>query len=137
MHYVKSVRIRSYSGPHFPVFGLNTDRSGVSLRIQSKWGKIRTRVTPNTDTFYAVMTWLRNPYSKWAFSGLHTDGGQKGPLPKTCHTYPAMMKLGTAIPYLNKIQKIFKSRYTLLELYWHQRFFTGNQLILGYQEIQI
>ena len=26
----------------------------VSLRIQSKCGKIRARITPNTDTFYAV-----------------------------------------------------------------------------------
>ena len=34
-HFVKSVRIRSYSGPHFPTFGLNTDRNGVSLKIQS------------------------------------------------------------------------------------------------------
>ena len=33
---VKSVRIRR------------------SLRIQSECGKIRTRITPNTDTFYAV-----------------------------------------------------------------------------------
>ena len=32
MHYVKSVRIRSYSGPYFPAFGLNTERYGVSLR---------------------------------------------------------------------------------------------------------
>ena len=53
-HFVKSVRIRSYSGPHFPVFGLNTDRYSVSLRIQSKYGKMRTRITLNTDTFYAV-----------------------------------------------------------------------------------
>ena len=53
-HCVKSVRIRSYSGPHFPAFGLNTERSGVSLRIQSECGKIRTRITPNTDIFYAV-----------------------------------------------------------------------------------
>ena len=43
---VKSVRIRSYSGRYFPAFGLNTD--------QSECGKIRTRITPNTDTFYAV-----------------------------------------------------------------------------------
>ena len=27
----------------------------VSLRIQSKCGKMRTRITPNTDTFYAVL----------------------------------------------------------------------------------
>ena len=53
-HCVKSVRIRSYSDPYFPTFGLNTERYGVSLRIQSKYGKIRTRITPNTDTFYAV-----------------------------------------------------------------------------------
>ena len=32
-------------------------------------------------------------------------GGQNAPLPKICHTYPAIMKLGTAIPYLKKIQK--------------------------------
>ena len=32
------------------------------------------------------------------------------PLPKICHTYLTMMKLGTVIPYLRKIQKICKSR---------------------------
>ena len=46
-HCVKSVRIWSYSGPYFPSFGLNTDRN-------SKCGKIRTRITPNTNTFHAV-----------------------------------------------------------------------------------
>ena len=35
-HFVKSVRIRSYSGPHFPVFGLNTERYGVSLHFKSE-----------------------------------------------------------------------------------------------------
>ena len=53
-HCVKSVRIRSFSSPYFPAFGLNTERYGVSLRIQSECGKIRTRKTPNTDTFHAV-----------------------------------------------------------------------------------
>ena len=32
-----------FSGPYFPTFGLNTEKYGVSLRIQPKWGKIRTR----------------------------------------------------------------------------------------------
>ena len=45
---VESVRIRSYSGPHFPAFGLNTEI------YQSKCGKMRIRITPNTDTFHAV-----------------------------------------------------------------------------------
>ena len=44
------VRIWSYSSPHFPAFGLNTERFGVSLRIQSECGKIRTRIIPNTNT---------------------------------------------------------------------------------------
>ena len=53
-HCVKSVRIRSNSGLHFPAFRLNTERYSVSLRIQSKCGEIRTRKIPNTDTFLAV-----------------------------------------------------------------------------------
>ena len=52
-HCVKRVHIWSYSGPHFPAFGLNTERYGVSLRILSECGKMRTRITPNTDTFHA------------------------------------------------------------------------------------
>ena len=50
---VKSVRIRSYSGPHFHAFGLNTEKDGVHLRIQSECWKIRIRITPNMDTFHA------------------------------------------------------------------------------------
>ena len=38
----------------FPRIWLNTERYGASLRIQSEYGKIRTRITPNTDTFHAV-----------------------------------------------------------------------------------
>ena len=36
---VKNVCIRSYSGPHFPAFGLNTERYSVSLPFQSSAGK--------------------------------------------------------------------------------------------------
>ena len=39
-------------------------------------------------------------------------GGQKAPLPKIYHTYPTMMKLGTVIPNLKTIQKIYESRDT-------------------------
>ena len=38
--------------------------------------------------------------------------GKNVPLPKTYHTYPTWMKLGTVIPYLKKIQKIYESRNT-------------------------
>ena len=45
---VRSVLIRSFTGQYFPGFGLYLS---VSLRIQSECGKIRTKKTPNTDTF--------------------------------------------------------------------------------------
>ena len=38
----------------FSAFGLNTERYGVSRRIQSECGKMRTRITSNTDTFQAM-----------------------------------------------------------------------------------
>ena len=53
------MRIRNYSGQHFPALGLNMDRHGVSLRIQTECSKIRTRKTPNTDTFQGVQVLLR------------------------------------------------------------------------------
>ena len=61
-HWVKSVRIWNYSVPYFPSFRLNTERYSVFLRIQFECRKIRTRITPNTDTFNAV------DYSRWLFS---------------------------------------------------------------------
>ena len=38
LHCVKSVRIRSYSGPHFPTFGLNTERYSVFSPNTGKYG---------------------------------------------------------------------------------------------------
>ena len=52
-HYVKSVRVRKFSGPYLLVFQLNTARY-MTPRIQYKYEKIRTRKTPNKDTFNAV-----------------------------------------------------------------------------------
>ena len=46
-------RVQS-SGPYFSIFRLSTERYGVSLGFQSEWGKMLTRITPNTDTFHAV-----------------------------------------------------------------------------------
>ena len=51
---MKSVCIWSFSGPYFPLFGLNAEIYGVSLLIQFECGKIRNRKTPNTDTYHAV-----------------------------------------------------------------------------------
>ena len=59
IHSVKSARIRSFSGPHFSHIQI---RYSVSLRIQSECGKMRTRITPNTDTFYAVILLVKIPF---------------------------------------------------------------------------
>ena len=67
-HCVKSVCIGIYSGPYFPAFGLNTDRYSVSRRIQSECGKIRTRINPNMDTFYAVSLLLLSQSNRPLFN---------------------------------------------------------------------
>ena len=68
-HCVKSLRIRSYSGLHFPACEWNTKRYGVSLCIQSECGKMRTRMTPNKDTFHAVLpiTGIRKAFNRSDF----------------------------------------------------------------------
>ena len=59
---MKSVRIRSFSGPYYCAFGLNTlpfgltmERYGVPLRIQSECWEMLSRKTPCTENIYAVI----------------------------------------------------------------------------------
>ena len=63
-HCVKSVRIRSYSGPH-------------SSRIfpHSDW--IRTRITSNTDTFYAVKVKIIFPSRQRLWKKMYNYGPKK------------------------------------------------------------
>ena len=72
---VKSVRLRSYSGPYFPTFGLNMERYGVSVCIQSECRKIRTIIFPNMDTFYAVWFSTKFPHQeiKWNYGILCSE----------------------------------------------------------------
>ena len=79
IHCIKSVHIQSYSGPYFPAFSRirtkygeirSTSPYGVLIRSISLYsvptrenaGKMRTRITPNMDSFYAVI------YSDLVFS---------------------------------------------------------------------
>ena len=63
-HFVKSVCIRSFPGPYFPTLGLNTERYGVSLHINSERGKIRTRKTKNMDIAYALSSTVNVEYKE-------------------------------------------------------------------------
>ena len=59
---MKSVRIRSYSGPHFPAFGLNTERYGVSLRIQSPYSvQMREYADQNNSEYGHFLRSVLNP----------------------------------------------------------------------------
>ena len=56
---MKSVRIRSFSSPYFPTFGLNTERYSISLRIQSECRKIRIRKNSVSGQFSrSVREWF-------------------------------------------------------------------------------
>ena len=69
-HCVKSVSIRSFSVPCFSAFGLNTESYSVSFRIQSEYGKIRTRKTPITDFFTQCI--------------IHTSDSHSSEIPRVC-----------------------------------------------------
>ena len=63
---VKSVRIWSYSGPHFPAFWLNTNF------IQSECGKMWTRITLSTDSKRVQQGFTRSKEYKYKFLFLCT-----------------------------------------------------------------
>ena len=68
------------------------------------------------------------------FQVAHGWGEGRSPSLKICHTYPTMMKIDT-LP--KEDPKIYKLHDIPHALYWQQHFFTGNQQLLLYQEIQI
>ena len=43
-----------FSGPYFPIFGLNTDIYGVNLKFGRNTGKYGPEKTPYLDIFYTV-----------------------------------------------------------------------------------
>ena len=52
---LKTIQIRSFLGPHFPIFVLNMEEVySVNIRIQPKCGKIQQEKTPDLDNFHAM-----------------------------------------------------------------------------------
>ena len=56
-HCVKSVRIRSFSGPHFPAFGLNTERYSVSPYLSV--------FSPNAEKYGSEKLRIRTLFTQW------------------------------------------------------------------------
>ena len=69
---------------------------------------------------------VRGSVGGWGGGG---GEGQKGSPSLNSVAYPAIMKLGTAITYLKKIQKIYESRGTPSDFCQPQHFFTGKQQV--------
>ena len=76
--------------PHFPAFQLNTERYSVNA------GKKRTRIIPNTDTFYAV-SYYRNKKRKISIKKNKTS---EGSLIKTSHMLLWVISLGVTNSHL-------------------------------------
>ena len=67
---------------------------------------------PTAEKLYCVICnnhanlYAFNPIQNGLFQCCFLMGGaKKTPFPKICHSYSTIMKLGTVIPYLKKIQK--------------------------------
>ena len=105
-HCVKSVRIRSYSTTHFPAFWLNTDRYSISLRIQSECGNMRTRITPNMDTFYAVRIFENHGNTD---IGLQLVSMNSSPLLKLGVTHEIFIFSGKTLWLTEKFNTCFKT----------------------------
>ena len=71
----------------------------VSLRIQSECGKMRTRITPNTDTFYAVTT----------FSISKTKRYNKKYYPKSVTNETKITRRNIIVSALSKYWSLYKT----------------------------
>ena len=101
--------------------------SGISAKSSKQY------YFKSPDKYFFLLTIFR----MGLFGAAHASGCKNAHLHKICHTYPTMMKLSTVIPYLTKIQNMYKSREPPINFCWHQYFFTKDQQLLLYQEIQI
>ena len=83
---VKSVRIWSYYGPHFPAFGLNMERYFVSLRIQSEFRKMSTSFPAH------LFTIMRNAKNRLFFKLLWGQGWEYNSIYRYFYTLDGIQK---------------------------------------------
>ena len=113
---MKSVRIQSLSGSYFSPFGLNTERYGVSVCIQSKCGNKRSRKTPSTDTSYADFFFWMNAihyYNLIYISKKNVDENKM--IRKYVNIYVRILKKKTETLHMHvRNKKMFKMTYLKL-----------------------
>ena len=79
--------------------------------------KVFLEILQNSHENTCVGVSFLNLFRMDFFGAAQAWGGTKKPLPlpTICHTYPAMMKLGTVIPHPRAIEKMYESRDATLE----------------------
>ena len=99
---------------YFNAFTLNAERYGASLRIQSKCGKMRARITTNTNTFYTLDKCLIL-HTFNSFSIFVTWAPYRSPIPAISHLDLFALKT-------RKSWKSFKnSKEPLLQIFCYLR----------------
>ena len=84
--------------------------------VESPFNNVIENILGNYREIYKCTLTL---FRMGLFGAAHGWGGGglfAPPLPKIRQTYPTIMTLGTVIPFPRKIQKMYKSRDTSLEL---------------------
>ena len=87
------------------LFNVKISTIFIFRTVALRWGRVCRRVITSTcptpaKTIVAVHGWTKV---------------KRAPFPKICQAYPTMMKLGTVLPNLKKIQEIYESCNTLLD----------------------
>ena len=118
---VKKVRIRSYSGPYFPVFWLNIERYSLSLRIQSECEKIRTRITRNMDTFYSRSDKL------WQATTLEAPSWGKEK--KKCYRIVKKSEFQEAFAKLSDTRELFENIFN--NIYQFMKLYNSSEIKMG------
>ena len=100
LHCVKSVRIRSYCGPHFPAFGLKTEQNN------SKYGQFSRNVSDITQPKNAQTTTL----SQFAYDIALWAYGRTS----TVFQHKIQKHLDEVVQCLEKIKCIKKKRHPIM-----------------------
>ena len=88
----------------FALFHKNFSKNEIPVKLPALIIRNNSIERKSSIKFLEVILYEHiNPIQDGPFRGYSRMGGQKAPLPKVCHTYPTMMKLGPVVPYLKNI----------------------------------
>ena len=99
-HYVKSVGIRSYYGPYFPAFGLNTERFSYSVQMRENTDRNNSEYG---NFLRSVISWLKE-FQLLAVSERDAENWNRN-TSQTMHSFPYWFQ---QLPILLILDKYFR-----------------------------